>query len=132
MERTHIEVFRGPFDDDLRAAILYPTIADKNALLYAGELDFMILFGDGASVILERVIYDYYLVTVNEKLLYTCFFPAAPWHGILIHIFKEDDQIKIAPASESMCVSNKGKMKLEEKRKRRYERSLLSMHQSVV
>ena len=83
-------------------------------------------------MILERVIHDYYLVTVNEKLLYTCFFPAAPWNGILIHIFKEDDLIKIAPASESMCVSNKGKMKLEEKRKRRYKRSLLSTHQSDV
>ena len=107
-QRMHIEVFREKPVDEMKAAIVLqendPETTDTR--LFATDTRFKILFGDQNNVLLERSTFfdgeDMFDVFVNQKLAHTCMYRNVQ-EGVLLHIFKEDDLIKVAQSSASYC-----------------------------
>lgn len=126
-QATHVEIYRDFGDNGRLLASIYRTEEEENAYSYNTENDFVVMFDDITTVMLEKAFDDMVYVTVNQRHLYTCFFPAQSPDEMLhvMHIFKEEDRLKIAEAANTVCFST-NKMTVREKiTKRRYEKTPL-------
>ena len=109
-QRTHIEVFRHGPQEDLEAAIILQPKGNPishDTRLFATDVQLKLLFGDGRSVTLEKTTFqethDIFDIFINDRLTHTCTYRHVQ-EGVIVHIFKEEERIKIAQAGESVCI----------------------------
>lgn len=108
--RLHIEMFRAHSKGDFNASIL--DLSDDmdsiHPILYATDDDFVLFFHDSTLVRITKTSYDDYDdifdVWVDGELQQSCsYHQGHRQHGVLIHLFKEGELLKIAPSSQSIC-----------------------------
>lgn len=133
-QATHVEIYRNFGDNGRLLASIYRTAEEENAYSYNTENDFVVMFDDFTTVMLEKAFDDMVYVTLNQKHLYTCFFPAQSPDEMLVHvmhIFKEENRLKIAEAANSICMPVDKAVPRQKNSKRRYKNSSLR-HQVMI
>lgn len=114
-DRCHIEITRNEPDDRFNATFWVEEgcDADDPADLSITDHDILLVFDDLSSVRLvidedlmdeESCPNDLFDVYVNDIFTHTCAFKGRDQAGTLLHVFKEQHKIKIAPSSESLCI----------------------------
>lgn len=83
--------------------------------------DFAVIFDDRNTVMLDMTEHEdhphIFNVYINDELAKTCIFREKD--GILMHIFKEQNWLRVAPSGDSSCISTETRdYKKIEKRKR--------------
>ena len=114
-------MFRHPEQDDLQAAIILQPeeIVQNGPRLYATDLEFLVVFGDESSVLLDRISHEddeLFEVYINGDISHRCVYRERP-EGILIHIFKEQQLIKIAQGGESSCEPTRQRIPRKKRKK---------------
>lgn len=127
VQSTHVEVYRDVGDTGLLLASIFRHEDEQNAYTYNTENEFIVMFDDATTIMLEKAFDDMVYVFVDHQHLYTCFFPNQPRDDVLhvMHIFKEDDRLKIAEAANTVCFSTNKVTVREKITKRRYEKTPL-------
>lgn len=111
-DRTHVEIFRSHAKGELQAAILRPQDDDDDASearVFATDADLMLFFNDLTTITVSNIIEDdeeLFDVSINGMISHTCMYRYASQDGVIVHIFKEGDKVKIAQAAESFCYSS--------------------------
>lgn len=128
--RTYIQVFRDASEIHLQANIQQTEdIVQNEPRMYAAEREFMVFFDDATSVMLDMTNYqnnrDIFDVYVNGGLTKTCMFHGQKTRdGVLVHIFKEKEDVRVAESSDSTCIPAKAR-NVEEKQKKKFHPSPL-------
>ena len=111
-DRTHVEIFRSHAKGELQAAILRPQDNDDDApeaRLFATDADLVLFFNDLTTITVSNIFEDdeeIFDVSINGMISHTCTYRYASQDGVIVHIFKEGDKVKIAQAAESFCYSS--------------------------
>jgi len=125
----HIEIFRDSPDSTLKAIITQWEESDDHPSSYASDQDYMIFFDDKRSVVLDMISYgnrfDSFDVYIDGDLSRRCMIYKRD--GILVHIFKENDLIRIAESSDSMCLPVKRSRYNNRRRQARHTSSPLRL-----
>lgn len=130
----HVGFFRYHAGEDLDAAIFQPK--DTIARLYTRKNDVMLFFNDMTGVTIVTTPYDdgddTFDVFVNGALSHTCMYKNRKHQGFIIHVFKEGSNIKIAQASNSICVSAVAEKSLKRKVKKKVDLRLKILKRSLL
>ena len=116
-------MYRNTAETDRLQALIYQSddIVQNEPRFFAAPNDFAVVFDDRNTVVLDMTengrhphIFNVY---INDQLTKTCIFREKD--GILMHIFKEKDWLRVAPSGDSSCISTETRdYKKIEKRKR--------------
>lgn len=130
--RLHIEMFRAHSKGDFNASVI--DLSDEmdsiHPIVYATDDEFVLLFHDSTLVRMTKTSSknedDIFDVWVDGDLLHSCSYRRGyRQHGVLIHLFKEGEQTKIAPSSRSICECPGFKWKSHKRRTATQESSRL-------
>lgn len=102
-------MFRDATTAELQASLYQSEdVVQNEPPLYASDREFMVFFDDESSVMLELKDDEKRLtifnVHVNGDFSKTCMFRGEK-EGTFVHIFKELDSMRVAPGSDSFCIS---------------------------
>lgn len=116
-------MYRNTAETDHLQALIYQSddIVQNEPRFFASTNDFAVVFDDRNTVMLDMTEHEdhpkIFNVYVNDQLTKSCIFREKD--GILMHIFKEQDWLRVAPSSDSFCISTETRVyEKTEKRKR--------------